>query len=274
MSTVAELIREWRVEAGLTQEALADQAGLSVEGIRALEGGRRLRPRPATIEQLSAALSLADQEMQQLQLLARPSTVSVDHRPAARGRGRRRPDRAGAGCRSCRRRAVWRVAAGSPDRWKLSGRTSGRVRRGAGEGARQRRSPVGRPVGRRQGSPGQHQALGGRTGRGSAAAGTDGSPGFHGDFRPAGHRVLAADSGRGPRHRAPRGRGRDRAPGRRPPAGDARAAPVPVARSGPGRRQGDGRDGAGGVWRTGCSRPGSRCVSGLALADRRVVRAW
>ncbi|MEU0096912.1 helix-turn-helix transcriptional regulator, partial [Kribbella sp. NPDC006257] len=45
MPTVATLIRQWRAEAGLTQEALASQAGLSVEGVRALEGGRRLRPR-------------------------------------------------------------------------------------------------------------------------------------------------------------------------------------------------------------------------------------
>lgn len=83
MATVAELLREWRVEAGLTQEALADQAGLSVEGVRALEGGRRLRPRPATIEQLTAALGLAEPEVQQLQFLARSPApaVSVDHLP-------------------------------------------------------------------------------------------------------------------------------------------------------------------------------------------------
>jgi tetratricopeptide (TPR) repeat protein/transcriptional regulator with XRE-family HTH domain len=86
MSTVAELLRHWRTEAGLTQEALANQSGLSVEGIRALEGGRRLRPRPATIEQLSAALDLVEQDAQQLEQLARrPAPASVDQLPAGIG---------------------------------------------------------------------------------------------------------------------------------------------------------------------------------------------
>ena len=86
MATVAELIRRWRAEAGLTQEALADQAGLSVEGIRALEGGRRLRPRPATVQQLAAALKLAELDARQLEDLARrPARAPVDHLPAGIG---------------------------------------------------------------------------------------------------------------------------------------------------------------------------------------------
>jgi tetratricopeptide (TPR) repeat protein/transcriptional regulator with XRE-family HTH domain len=83
MPTVADRLRHWRAEAGLTQEALASRSGLSVEGIRALEGGRRLRPRPATVEQLSAALNLVEQDAQQLEQLARrPAPASVDQLPA------------------------------------------------------------------------------------------------------------------------------------------------------------------------------------------------
>jgi tetratricopeptide (TPR) repeat protein/transcriptional regulator with XRE-family HTH domain len=86
MATVAELIRHWRAEAGLTQEALADQAGLSVEGVRALEGGRRLRPRPATVQQLAAALQLVEQDAQQLEELARrPVRAPVDQLPPGIG---------------------------------------------------------------------------------------------------------------------------------------------------------------------------------------------
>ncbi|TDU91513.1 tetratricopeptide repeat protein [Kribbella voronezhensis] len=86
MPTVAELLRHWRTEAGLTQEALADRSGLSVEGIRALEGGRRLRPRPTTIEQLSAALELPEHDVLRLEELAgRPATAPVDHLPAGIG---------------------------------------------------------------------------------------------------------------------------------------------------------------------------------------------
>ncbi|HEV8278838.1 MAG TPA: helix-turn-helix transcriptional regulator, partial [Streptosporangiaceae bacterium] len=42
--TFAELLRRHRLAAGLTQEALADRAGLSVRGIADLERGARRYP--------------------------------------------------------------------------------------------------------------------------------------------------------------------------------------------------------------------------------------
>lgn len=54
----ADLLRRYRVNAGLSQEALAARAGLSVSGIAALERGRRTAPRPDTVALLADALTL------------------------------------------------------------------------------------------------------------------------------------------------------------------------------------------------------------------------
>ncbi len=43
------LLRRYRTEAGLSQEALAERANLSVRAIRALENGERQAPYPATV---------------------------------------------------------------------------------------------------------------------------------------------------------------------------------------------------------------------------------
>ena len=59
---VGEQLRRWRVRAGLSQEALAERAGLSVQAIGALETGKRRRPYPQTIAALATALGLSDQE--------------------------------------------------------------------------------------------------------------------------------------------------------------------------------------------------------------------
>jgi predicted ATPase/transcriptional regulator with XRE-family HTH domain len=56
-ASFAVQLRRLRAEAGLTQEALAERAGLSVRGLRYLERGIR-RPYPATILRLAEALSL------------------------------------------------------------------------------------------------------------------------------------------------------------------------------------------------------------------------
>ncbi|HEX7103619.1 MAG TPA: tetratricopeptide repeat protein, partial [Nitrolancea sp.] len=48
--------------AGLSQEALAERAGLSVDAIRALERGRRTAPRPETIGLLADALALEPED--------------------------------------------------------------------------------------------------------------------------------------------------------------------------------------------------------------------
>ena len=53
-----ERLRRLREAAGLTQEALAERAGLSAEGVAALERGRRRRPYPHTLRALADALGL------------------------------------------------------------------------------------------------------------------------------------------------------------------------------------------------------------------------
>jgi predicted ATPase/DNA-binding XRE family transcriptional regulator len=73
------LLRRLRIEAGFSQEALAERAGLSVDGVAALEAGRRTRPRAFTVGLLADALGLD------------PAARAVF---AARAAGRRSPDSA------------------------------------------------------------------------------------------------------------------------------------------------------------------------------------
>ena len=54
-----EMLRGYRDAARLTQEILAERAGLSPAGVAALESGRRRRPHPHTIQALSDALGLS-----------------------------------------------------------------------------------------------------------------------------------------------------------------------------------------------------------------------
>src|SRR5215472_7733562 len=53
-----ELLRQHRILAGLTQEALAERAGLSRRAISDLERGVNQTPQPATLERLAEALQL------------------------------------------------------------------------------------------------------------------------------------------------------------------------------------------------------------------------
>jgi transcriptional regulator with XRE-family HTH domain len=57
-STFAELLREYRLAAGLSQQELAERAGMSVRGISDLERGVRRRPWPGTARRLADALNL------------------------------------------------------------------------------------------------------------------------------------------------------------------------------------------------------------------------
>src|SRR5581483_11031113 len=50
-------LRSVRLAAGLTQDELAERAGLSVRGIQDLERGARRSPHPETLRRLRAALS-------------------------------------------------------------------------------------------------------------------------------------------------------------------------------------------------------------------------
>ncbi len=70
-----DLLREYRVAAGLTQEALAERAGLSPRGISDLERGARRAPRRDTIRLLAEALQLAGPD--------RSALVGAARKPAA-----------------------------------------------------------------------------------------------------------------------------------------------------------------------------------------------
>jgi fatty-acyl-CoA synthase len=83
-----ERLRRYRISAGLTQEALADRAGLSVRGIADLERGARRFPHFHTMRRLAEALELApDVPLQRLVLPlggdrdGRPPRVPAQGRP-------------------------------------------------------------------------------------------------------------------------------------------------------------------------------------------------
>lgn len=76
-------LRGLRQKAGLTQEDLADRAGLSVNGISALERGTRRQPYPHTVRMLADALGLSELERATLLRLAVPrNTAGEAQRPA------------------------------------------------------------------------------------------------------------------------------------------------------------------------------------------------
>jgi transcriptional regulator with XRE-family HTH domain len=91
--TFAELLRRHRLAAGLTQEQLAERAGLSVRGISDLERGRRLRARSDTIALLAGALGLVKEEAARLS-----ATVWAElDAPPAEHRGRQKTVRGSSG---------------------------------------------------------------------------------------------------------------------------------------------------------------------------------
>ncbi|MCO1654997.1 helix-turn-helix transcriptional regulator [Pseudonocardia sp. S2-4] len=106
-------VRLRRLRTGLTQEELAERAGVSVRGLRKLEVGEITRPRPRTVRALAAALGVGPAGWAAFRVGAHPG--SADAAPfrwpppaAARGEPalgvpRAGPDRAG-------RRAAGRIA--------------------------------------------------------------------------------------------------------------------------------------------------------------------
>jgi transcriptional regulator with XRE-family HTH domain/tetratricopeptide (TPR) repeat protein len=86
------LLRRHRIAAVLTQEALAERAGISATGVAALEAGRRSAPRSSTIALLLGAFDLTDEERAALVTAAgstgrdpsiRPPTDGGASQPAA-----------------------------------------------------------------------------------------------------------------------------------------------------------------------------------------------
>lgn len=61
-ASFGRLLRQHRVAAGLTQEELADRAGIGVRTIAYLEAGRRGAPRSETVRLIAAALDLSVEE--------------------------------------------------------------------------------------------------------------------------------------------------------------------------------------------------------------------
>src|SRR6266849_1749409 len=68
-----DLLRRQRVAGGLTQEQLAERAGLSVRGVSDLERGIRRAPHRATVLRLADGLGLAETERALLSASARRS---------------------------------------------------------------------------------------------------------------------------------------------------------------------------------------------------------
>ncbi len=64
------LLRQYRVAAGLSQEALAERARLSSHGVSALERGYRRTPQRETVALLSDALALGDEQRQAFEAAA------------------------------------------------------------------------------------------------------------------------------------------------------------------------------------------------------------
>src|SRR3712207_7119137 len=84
-ASFGELLRRYRVAAGLTQEELAERAGLSARGIVALETGERRVPRRATVALLADALALSPHDRVVFSRTARqpPPGVTAAPQPAA-----------------------------------------------------------------------------------------------------------------------------------------------------------------------------------------------
>ena len=72
----AALLHQYRASAGLSQEDLAEQAGLSRRGISGLERGERRWPHQATVRRLAAALNL--DAVERAALLASAQLVAPD----------------------------------------------------------------------------------------------------------------------------------------------------------------------------------------------------
>ncbi len=74
----SELMRAHRQQRAMTQEALADKAGISARHIRDLEAGRITRPRPSTVRLVADALELDDGDRQRFHRAALPGAATSD----------------------------------------------------------------------------------------------------------------------------------------------------------------------------------------------------
>jgi predicted ATPase/DNA-binding XRE family transcriptional regulator len=72
------LLRRFRSRAGLTQEELAERAGISARAVSDLERGLRSRPYPETVRLLAGALELAEHDRAALLAAARPEAATTE----------------------------------------------------------------------------------------------------------------------------------------------------------------------------------------------------
>lgn len=78
LSRFGALLRLHRLAAGLSQEALAERARMSSNGVGALERGYRRAPRRQTLVLLVDALRLDDHDREQFELAARIARLAGD----------------------------------------------------------------------------------------------------------------------------------------------------------------------------------------------------
>lgn len=107
------MLRAFRRRANVTQEELAQHAGLSVKAIGALERGERLVPHPSTLRALGTALKLTEDELAALQASVKRRTdddADTDHRSETGAPGGSRPVAGGlASGEESRRAAAWEL---------------------------------------------------------------------------------------------------------------------------------------------------------------------
>ena len=99
-SGFGDILRRYRVAAGLTQEALAERAAMSARGISDLERGARTHPYPATVRRLAEALALSDADRMVLETRGdadRGRAVRPGRRPPYAAQQLRRSRTAGRG---------------------------------------------------------------------------------------------------------------------------------------------------------------------------------
>src|SRR5690349_7445993 len=80
-ATFGDLLGRYRRAAGLSQEDLAELAGVSARGVSDLERGLRRRPHPETVRLLARALPLSEADRAALLAAARPHSATPP-RPA------------------------------------------------------------------------------------------------------------------------------------------------------------------------------------------------
>ncbi len=88
-SPIGQALRRLRLVAGLSQEELAERAGVSARGVSDLERGLRTTPRPDTVRRLADALGLEPDDRAALIAAAHPELAAMPAAPSAPATGRR-----------------------------------------------------------------------------------------------------------------------------------------------------------------------------------------